>query len=539
MKFFVERKLGFVIYSLFLSWIIVAVETTSILNYPLGARVNAMGNTYAGLSADVFSSYLNSGLLGMINRKEVGFATAILYENTIMNYFGYVHPTVDYGNFAVGVSHLTSWGAKETNEYNQFTGNEFSFNSVLFNFCWGREIIRKFYTGGNAKFVSNSLYTYSQNFFTTNIGIIYLVSSAITLGANFNNLFTLTLSDTEDKLPLGVNFGLGIKPFETFILGIDVGKRKTGSSLLDTYSFGLETSIWKMFNLRAGRNNLETTLGFGVIYKNINFDYALVLQDYLGSTHRISLDFKFGKTLEELWAEKIKGMPTAEDIEIVEAKLQTEEEKKKYFQTLLEEGIRDATRGYIKQALSKFTKAKEVLPEATDVDIYIDRVSLVASFYTTIPAQGDINSKILRGVRYFINGDNVNSVKLLSYALSKSPENRTLARLLTKIEEKTGIRAEKIELPSGRTIVDQKHNEALIAFRKKDYARVVALCDEILFLEPEDAEAYKKLGSAFYAMGEKEKAIKMWEQALSLDKKDTRLAEFIKRVKESLKTQQK
>ncbi|MEN3013377.1 MAG: tetratricopeptide repeat protein [Endomicrobiia bacterium] len=103
--------------------------------------------------------------------------------------------------------------------------------------------------------------------------------------------------------------------------------------------------------------------------------------------------------------------------------------------------------------------------------------------------------------------------------------------MLTKIEEKTGVRAEKIENLAGTTIVDKLHSESLIAFRKRDYATAIKLCEEILLLEPEDVLAYKRLGSAFYALGQKDKALQMWQQALQLDPKDEKLKNMIENIK--------
>ncbi|MCS7228020.1 MAG: tetratricopeptide repeat protein, partial [Endomicrobia bacterium] len=278
-------------------------------------------------------------------------------------------------------------------------------------------------------------------------------------------------------------------------------------------------------------NNLETSFGFGINYKNLNFDYAAVIQEYLGVSHRISIDFKFGKSLDEIWAEQMKSVPTVDELELVEAKLQTEEERKRYFQTLFEEAVKSYTIGNYKQSLANLTKAKEIYPDATDIDIYIERIKLITSLYSVIVNKDKVSRLLIRGINFFINGDNTSAVKVINYALSLAPEDKSILRLLTKIEEKTGVRAEKIESPAGTTIVDKLHNESLISFRKRDYAQVVKICEEILLLEPEDVLAYKRLGSAFYAMGEKEKAIQMWEQALRINPRDDKLRRMIEEIK--------
>lgn len=507
-------------------------EVLPLLSYPLSAKANAMGNTYNSSSWDVFNTILNPAINGVLEKKNVGIATSFLYENTILSYVGYLHPTLTHGNFAINLTYLTSYAAKETDEYNRYTGREFSYTNTVLGIGWGKELIlRKVYIGSNVKFVMDNLSSYTRNFLTTTLGGIYKPFNNIYLASNVNNLLNIALNHTEDKLPLSVSIGIGIKPFEKLNFGIDFGRNRSIDNLFNSYAFGIEWLVARQVSIRAGKNNLETSFGFGVNIKNLNLDYAAVLQEYLGVSHKISLDFKFGKSLEEIWAEQMKTVPPSEELEIIEAKLQTEEERKKYFQQLFEDAVKNYNTGHYQQSLANLTKAKEIYPDATDVDIYIERVKLITSLYSVIVNKDKVSRLLIRGINFFINGDNVSAVKVINYASSLAPEDKTILRLLTKIEEKTGVRAEKVESPAGTTLVDKLHNESLISFRKRDYAQVVKICEEILLLEPEDVLAYKRLGSAFYAMGEKDKAIQMWEQALRLNPKDDKLRRMVEDVR--------
>ena len=512
--------------------ILADVQPYPLLSYSASVKANALGNSYNSLVWDVFNTVLNPAINGVLDRKNIGVSSSLLYEDTVLGCIAYFHPTLDKGNFSLSVVYLGSYGAKQTDEFNRYLGSEFNYTNILSVIGWGKEILlRKLYVGGNIKFLSDSIGNYSRSCFTTSLGGIYKLTNNIFFASNINNLVNVNLSDTKDVLYVGVNFGFGIRLFENLSLGIDVGKNKDTGNIFDTYSFGLEYTAMKLLSLRAGRNNLETTFGFGINYKNLEFNYATVIQNYLGISHRVAVDFKFGKTLEELWAEKMKTLPATEELEIVEAKLRTEEEKKRYFQTLFEEAVKNYTTGNYKQALTNLNKAKEIIPEATDLDIYIERIRLVSSLYPVITVRDKVSRLLVRGITFFIKGDNLSAVKVINYALNLAPDDSNIIRLLSTIEEKTGVRAEKIESPAGTTIVDKLHNESLIAFRKRDYATVVKLCEEILLLEPDDVLAYKRLGSAFYAMGERNKAIQMWEQALKLDPKDDKLRRLIDTIK--------
>ncbi len=512
--------------------ILANVQPYPLLSYSVSVKANALGNSYNSLVWDVFNTVLNPAINGVLDRKNVGVSSSLLYENTIIGCIAYFHPTLEKGNFSLNIIYLDSYGAKRTDEFNRYLDSEFSYTNILSVIGWGKEILlRKLYVGGNIKFLSDNIGNYSRNCFTTSLGVIYKMTNSIFFASNLNNLLNINLSDTEDVILIGINFGLGIKLFENLSLGLDIGKNRNNSNVFDTYSFGLEYTAMNLLSLRVGRSNLENTFGFGINYKNLEFNYATVIQNYLGISHRVAVDFKFGKTLEELWAEKIKALPGTEELEIIETKLKTEEEKKKYFQTLFEEAVKNYTTGNYKQALTNLNKAKEIMPEAIDLDIYIERIKLVSSLYPVITARDKVSRLLVRGITFFIKGDNLSAVKVINYALNLAPDDSNIMRLLSTIEEKTGIRAEKIESPAGTTIVDKLHNESLIAFRKRDYATVVKLCEEILLLEPEDVLAYKRLGSAFYAMGERDKAIQMWEQALKLNPKDDKLRKLIDTIK--------
>ena len=178
----------------------------------------------------------------------------------------------------------------------------------------------------------------------------------------------------------------------------------------------------------------------------------------------------------------------------------------------------------------KFLKARDILPSDTLVPIYIERLKTVTEVITQFMSPGKEGDLVRRGVSYYIDGDGKNAIKTIAYALSIVPENFTIERLLNRLEEKTSIKAEKVSPMAGLTLVDQKLYECLIAFRKRDFWSAIDICEQILVLEPENMTALKRLGSAFFAIGEKEKAKDMWQKALAIEP-DKKLEDFIKKMK--------
>ena len=84
-------------------------------------------------------------------------------------------------------------------------------------------------------------------------------------------------------------------------------------------------------------------------------------------------------------------------------------------------------------------------------------------------------------------------------------------------------------------LVDQKLSEALQYFYNGKYDKVTELANEVLTIDPNNALAYKRIGSAYFAIGQKEKAIEAWEMSLRLNPKDVTLKTFIDKARSELK----
>lgn len=503
-----------------------AGQPGAFLSWGTGARHLALGNAAIGVSEDVFSLYYNPGALGFIQQKEIGTFHAMLWEETAYSYLGYVHPIFDKSAIGFDIVRLFSGDAIKTDEYNRRLG-EFSFQQLAIGVGYGRSIYEKLSLGLCGKLFISNLDTASYNSFLVNIGGVLKVNEVISLGANLQNIFSVTIGDTSDSLPFIATFGGGYKVFgDKLNFLLDFGKDQSNSSIINFYSLGVESKLNRFFALRIGRNIRETTGGFGVNFKNLNFDYALA-HHYLGFSHRVSFNFRFGPTLTEIRRSKVVTRKEKEDTPALET---LSEHQLGVFQENYQEGVSLYRRGLFTFALEKFKNAAAIDPTDTIVPLYIDRLSLIIPIVPQNISPDKVSELLRRGVSYFIEGYGQNAVKVLAYALSLEPDNFTVMRLLSTIEEKTGYRVERTKPMSGLTIVDQKLYESLIAFRKRNYHETIRLCEEILLLEPDNALAYRRLGSAFYALGEKDKAKKMWEKSIEIEP-DKKISELLKRIK--------
>lgn len=524
-------------------------DPADFLSYGTGARSFALGGAYTGIADDAAATYYNSGALGAVQYKEVVTAYSVLWSDlkftvsaekerdssdTNYTFLGYVHPMLLKGALGASIVRLYSGGAEKRDTYNVPQG-EFSAAKTAFNLGYGRELAKNIYLGFNSKYINSELDANSISFVSFDAGSFYRPSGALSLGVNIQNVVPFTSGDTDDRLPLNFKLGMGYKLFENRLLfAIDLNKNASmPGSVIDFYSLGFEANIMQYLVLRLGKNDRELSAGFGVKYRLMGFDYAVGIHDYLGMSHRASFEIKFGASMKELQAKRDRELLELADekSEKTVAELTPEQEKKEEkFRQLYQDAITNYKQGMFSISLEKFEQAIKLLPEDNLIPLYIERLKLVTQVIQQNITPGKTGDLIRRGVSYFVEGDGANSVISVAYALSIEPENFTVERLLNRLEEKTGIKAEKTTATAGLSLVDQKMYESLMNFRKKDYWKVVSICEEIIVLEPENLLAYKRLGSAFYALGEKEKAKQVWQKSLKI-KRDPKLEEFIKNMK--------
>ena len=87
-----------------------------------------------------------------------------------------------------------------------------------------------------------------------------------------------------------------------------------------------------------------------------------------------------------------------------------------------------------------------------------------------------------------------------------------------------------VELPTGMSLVDKKLYDSLNCFYAGKYQTSLKLAQDVLMLEPNSALAYTRIGSAFFTIGELEKAVVNWKKSLELDPTDDKLKQFVNKI---------
>lgn len=473
------------------------------LSWGAGARSLGMGKAFVSIADDASATYWNPAGLAQIDRKEVTALHAILWADTIYDFISYVHPITGIGTVGGSITRLYS-GKFDGRDDKNIATHEFSDSQTALGASYGKQIVDVLALGASIKYVTHSLDDHKNGNFTVDIGGMYKspMVEHLQAGINLRNLIGLrTGAHTEDKLPLTLRFGFNYKLLrDRLALVVDLEKSKAPLS----YHFGTEYWAFQYLAVRLGIDPEEFTLGFGVRYRDYGLDYAFATHD-LGGSHRLSASWKFGPSITA----------ASETMALEHYK----------------EAVAAYERGLYQRAVEKLIRTLSLDPKNIEAKSKLAKLERVAKIIPKEVKETKRAKLIKQAVLSYLDGDIKLTLNALRYLLSVEPEDREVDRLL-----KTIARVEKVdlveEITPGMSLVDQKLYNALNYFYEGKYDMTIREAHDVLRLEPNNALAYKRIGSAFFAMGQREKAKQAWKTSLQINPADKSLKEFLDRWEE-------
>jgi len=473
------------------------------LSWGAGARSLGMGKAFVSIADDASATYWNPAGLAQLDRKEITALHAILWADTIYDFISYVHPISGIGTVGGSLTRLYS-GKFDGRDDGNISTHEFSDSQTAFGVSYGKQIVDVLALGASAKYVTHSLDDHKNGNFTIDIGAMYKspLVQHLQVGLNLRNIMGLRMGEyTEDKLPLTLRFGFSYKLLrDRLALVSDLEK----SSAPFSYHFGAEYWAFEYLAVRLGMDPEEFTLGFGVRYRDYGLDYAFASHD-LGGSHRLSASWRFGPSISAA----------------------SESMALEYYK----EAMAAYEKGLYQRAVEKLNRSLSLDPkniEAKDKLLKLERVAKI------IPKEVEETKRaklIKQAVLSYLDGDIKLTINALRYISSMEPEDREVDRLLKTIARVEGVDLVE-EITPGMSLVDQKLYNALNYFYEGKYDMTIKEAQDVLKLEPNNALAYKRIGSAFFAMGQREKAKQAWNRCLQINPADKSLKEFLDRWEE-------
>ncbi|MBI4051895.1 MAG: PorV/PorQ family protein [Elusimicrobia bacterium] len=287
------------------------------LQIPMGARAEALGQSYAASMAGAESLFWNPAGLSLLSEAEC--SELILGYNRLLEtgYSGslaYAKP-LPAGVLGLGWTYFSQGSIESFNTLGDPTGG-FTPYDMAFSLSFSR-MRRGISLGGTLKGIRSQISTEGGSTFAFDLGLIRsrateLGNKRVDIGFLFQNLGApLKIGSAADPLPFKVQAGLLWYAHPRVIGALDVHAPVNRSPYA---SFGAEFRYpWSgsrmITSARAGyslRNTNQVdglsgmTAGFGLGLSQLRLDYAWVPFGDLGQTHRISMTFAFGAPLPSL-----------------------------------------------------------------------------------------------------------------------------------------------------------------------------------------------------------------------------------------------
>ncbi len=488
------------------------------LDYGVGARAMAMGGAYYGISDDASAAYWNPAGLAQLQRKELTTMQASLFAQTKLTYFSYAQPTKGGSTFALSMTQLQSSGFENVNAvFDPNTGQTTSVQSngnfndqqQALSLSWAKNVTDTVLFGMSAKQITRKLAGSSDNTKALDLGMMKTMGASYRLGLGVQNVFAQTTGDTQDKYPATIKIGNSLRLFkERLTLSLDADKVLNGSSDL---RFGGEYWVSRWFAFRVGLLGLpgiqEEDFGFGLNFKNFTLDVAQGIHD-LGSSTRFSVTFRFGQSRTDRATGQVKNF--------------------------IKQGMEAFQEGNFALAAQKFNQAQDAAPGNKQVETMIARLSAVTNFVPQSVGGEESQTFIRKGAIAYVDGRDLKvAVNALRYAFNKNPRDEKLLGLLNMVEKEAGVAeiTRRLEGPEQFTWVDQKVFDARQSIYDGHYDAAVRRAQDVLDLEPNNVTALEIMGSAFFLMEQKDKAVAVWRRVLELDPNNRSVREFLQSIK--------
>jgi len=283
--------------------------TESAFSFGIGARDLALGGSFLARPSDLSAIFWNPSALSDVSRSGLTGSHTQLFESG-MSYqnFGGVLPTTRIGTFALGVSRIGINDIEARDINNQILG-QFDDSRMSYRIGYGKSFSNTS-IGASVHLEHHSIYDYSS---TTSPGFDLAVSRSFSTSMTALPQFSFamvgrnilrpsqTIVDEKVSFPTSVETGttLNLKPWERNDITAALSLAAIKVSGLDpTYRTGLEITLASHLAMRGGYRNGDLSVGVGLQWSGISFDYALLGQD-LDALHLLSLSIAIGPSKEE------------------------------------------------------------------------------------------------------------------------------------------------------------------------------------------------------------------------------------------------
>lgn len=260
-----------------------------------GERAQAMGNAFVAVANDTNAIFWNPAGMALIKDRQAQISHTDLYGLGIdynyvayaQNLYGVAWAHIDTGSFLMG---------------SEYTGGGGDFSQDMYLVAFGRQMDPQTYIGASLKWhqmkysspssavddwldeVGGMAGGENSDGFSIDVGALYLVDEATTIGATVRDLFgkfktkNSTRTVSGDSLDPDMSVGFSRKAAKDSLYSIQISSVGKES----TVHLGFEKAIQPEFVLRAGLDDEIVTAGFGFRRNEWELNYSYKNKPALG-----------------------------------------------------------------------------------------------------------------------------------------------------------------------------------------------------------------------------------------------------------------
>lgn len=274
--------------------------------YP-SARPSAMAGAFVAIPGDLNSLYFNPAGIADINLRSGSFSYVNHVLDIASGFIGFVNPNFGPGNAAIGIHYMDYGDFDKTDIDGQSIGT-FGASSISIAFNYAVKFEKGILVGGNLKYIRSSIDNWAADAFAIDAGALYHTPiKDMDVGISLTNLGQTTSAfiQTKDPLPLCLRLGLS-KQLEHLPLLVGLSFYKY-SDYDWHFALGGEFTLTENLFFRLGYDQLGRelhvdsakdrfaglSLGFGIFWRKVRFDYSYSSIGIAGSLNRVSVSGSF------------------------------------------------------------------------------------------------------------------------------------------------------------------------------------------------------------------------------------------------------
>lgn len=268
-----------------------------------GARAIALGSAFVGIAEGSASLLWNPAGLGTLQDPEIALHHNAALVGSTQDIAVLGLPLGDNNGLGISLNYEND-GTFDGRDLNGIDTGNYAARAFGGSVGWGIGLADGLNLGLSVKAEHEDLADTGLDAVSGDLGVLWNVAPALTLGAAYTNLGpSVNGWQLDQGLSIGMSSYFLRSDGNVWLAALSEQTLTAGET---TVHLGLEDTLFSALSLRAGyafsasnadadtSNLLGWTFGVGVLFRRMNIDYAYVPMSDLGATQRVSLSYQFG-----------------------------------------------------------------------------------------------------------------------------------------------------------------------------------------------------------------------------------------------------